>query len=79
MGRGKLRTTHPDERERASIVADPAGARAADGALGTHPTFGESMKMQGRNVVRFRLGMAMLAANRGEPSEVLNQSSTFLR
>jgi hypothetical protein len=51
--------------------------RHGDAALVTHATFGESMKIQARNVVRFRLGMAMLAANRGEPAEVLNQSSTF--
>ena len=42
--------TRPDELREESIMADPAVARAADGALGTHTVFGDSARIQARNI-----------------------------
>ena len=72
-------SNNPIARERSSNVRRPGppGCQHAGGAARDHRGRRESMKIQARNVVRFRLGTAMLAANRGEPAEVLNQSSTF--
>jgi hypothetical protein len=44
----------------------------------THPdelaVFGDSTRIQARNIARFRRGVAMLAAHEGEPGKILNQT-----
>jgi hypothetical protein len=76
----------PAERAWVPAYAAPQGWRAglatcdkgAASPAPTHPdelaVFGDSARIQARNIARFRFGVAMLAAHEGEPGKILNQA-----
>jgi len=76
----------PAERAWVPAYAAPQGWRAGLAACDkgaaspapTHPdelaVFGDSARIQARNIARFRFGVAMLAAHEGEPAKILNQA-----
>ena len=82
----EVTTDSPAERAWVPAYAAPQGWRAGLAACDkgaaspapTHPNelavFGDSARIQARNIARFRLGVAMLAAHEGEPGKILNQT-----
>ncbi len=55
-------------------MTDVVELRATDSALGTDANFGDSVKIQARNLARYRLGMAMLAERKPERADLLRRT-----